>query len=91
MLLFLLDVHEIMKFLSLQFQQRNLIFTMVLPLVEKSLLDVANLRKGKGKHMLKFSNDFEGTGAYKGVQLNRGRVATRQKRQARLEEFGVCT
>ena len=40
--------------------------------------------------MLKFSNDFEGTGAYKGVQLNRGRVATRQKRQARLEEFGVC-
>ena len=40
--------------------------------------------------MLRFAENFEETGTYKGVQLNRARVLTRGKTQARLDEYGVC-
>ena len=59
-------------------------------LLEKFLLDVANLQGGKGRNKLRFASDFEHTAKYRGVELNRGRVATRTKRQARLHEYGIC-
>ena len=76
MLMFLLDSHSVMKLLSLKFQLRNLRFIQVSPFLEKTLLDLSNLRGGKGKHMLRFAEKFEETGTYKGVQLNRARVLT---------------
>ena len=90
MLMFLLDLHDIMKFLSLQFQKKFLLLINVLPLLEKSLLDVANLQGGKVPNMLRFASDFEHTAKNRGVQLNRGRVAARTQRQARLHEYGIC-
>ena len=77
-----------MKFMSLQFQKATLLLIEIVP---KALIDVANLRGGKGHSMLRFAMEFEEAGNYKGVVLNRARVVTRSKRQARLEEYGVCT
>ena len=61
----------------------------VKPLVKRTLLQLENLRGGKGTNMLEFSVSYEETGQYKGVELNRAKHATRSKTQARLEQFSL--
>ena len=47
------------------------------------------MKNGKGYSTIRFAMNFEETGKFRGVQLNRGRVVTCNKRQARLEEYGI--
>lgn len=47
MLMFMLDVHDILKFLSLRFQKQELMLIEVLPLLDVVSLDLRSLRGGK--------------------------------------------
>ena len=87
MMIFLLDLHAVMKSLSLQFQREQLLIVEVEPLLEKTFLHLENLRGGKGTKMLQFADSFEQTGNFKGVELNRARHYTRTKHQSRIEHF----
>ena len=89
MLMFLLDLHEVTKCLSLAFQREEFLLIEVKPLLKQTILNLQNLQEGKGLKMLEFSDCFEETGQYKGVELNRARYATRSKTQARLEQFSL--
>ena len=86
-MMFLIDLHRVLKFLSLQFQRNDILIIEVEPLLNKTFMALQNLRGGKGMKMLEFSDDFESTGMYKGVKLNRTRHLTRSKTQARMEQF----
>ena len=89
MLMFLIDLHAVTKALSVAFQREDILLIEVKPLVKRTLLQLENLRGGKGTNMLEFSVSYEETGQYKGVELNRARHATRSKTQARLEQFSL--
>ena len=89
MLMFLLDLHEVPKCLSLAFQREEFLLIEVKPLLKRTILNLQNLQGGKGLKMLEFSDCYEETGQYKGVELNRARHATRSKTQARLEQFSL--
>ena len=71
MLVLLLDVHKICKIVSKQFQRQNILLIEIKALLKRTLLGLENLRGGKGKHMLLFTDSYEETGKYKGVELNR--------------------
>ena len=89
MLMFLLDLHAIMKVLSLAFQRKTILLLEILPLLSRSILELENVRGGKGENMYQFSKELETTPVtkYRGVILNRCRYTTRAKRQARMEDF----
>ena len=87
MMIFLLDLHQVMKSLSLQFQREHLLIIEVEPLLERTFLHLENLRGGKGTKMLQFGQSFQETCSFKGVDLNRARHNTRTKHQSRIEEF----
>ena len=87
MLMFLLDLHEIMKVLSLHFQRKKMLLIDVLPLLQTALLDLENLRGGRGTKMLQFTRDFNATGTYKGVKLDQVGYKTRGKSQSRLDQL----
>ena len=87
MLMFLLDLHEIMKVLSLHFQREKMLLIDVLPLLQTALLDLENLRGGRGTKMLQFTRDFNARGTYKGVKLHQVGYKTRGKSQSRLDQY----
>ena len=89
MLVFLLDVHEICKIVSKQFQRQNILLIEIKALLKRTLLGLENLCGGKGKQMLLFTDSYEETGKYKGVELNRVRHETRSKSQACMEQFSL--
>ena len=59
----------------------------VLPFLQKALRELESLRGGVGTKMLKFANEFERTGTYRGQAINRARHSTRSKIQARIDEY----
>ena len=87
MLMFLLDMHMITKVFSLSLQKKKLLVLEVKPFLQRALVDLDNLKGGKGKHMLTFAREFAKTGQYKGVVLNRVRYETRATHQSRMDEF----
>ena len=88
MMMFLIDLHRVLKFLSLQFQRNDILIIEVEPLLNKTFMALQNLRGGKGMKMLEFSDDFESTGMYKGVKLNRTR---HQKHKQEWSNFQMKT
>ena len=87
MMMFLLDLHGVLKFLSLEFQRNEILIIEVEELLNRSFMALQNLRGGKGNKMFQFSEEFERTGKYKGVELNRARHQTRSQVQARMNQF----
>ena len=87
MMMFMIDLHSILKVVSLCFQKEEILIIEVEPILQKAFTAIENLRGGKGLKMLHFADNFQETGTYKGVEINRTRHATRSKLQARLEQF----
>ena len=79
-------MHGVLKFLCLEFNIEILIIE-VEALLNQSFMALQNLRGGKGNKMFQFSEEFERTGKYKGVELNRARHQTRSQVQARMDQF----
>ena len=89
MMLFMMDMHSILKFVSKYFQREEILIIEVEPLLQRAYIALENLRGGKGNKMLQFAETFPQSGKYKGVELNRARHQTRSKVQARMELFAI--
>ena len=67
MLVFMLDLQQVMKFLSLHFQRNDLLLIEVGALLQKVYIDLENRKGGKGTQMLEFSDEYEVRGGLKGL------------------------
>ena len=84
MMMFMIDLHSILKVVSLCFQKEEILIIEVEPILQKAFTAIENLLGGKGLKMLQFAENFQETGTYKGVEINQTRHETRFKVQARL-------
>ena len=89
MMLFMMDMHSILKFVSKYFQREEILIIEVEPFLQRAYIALENLRGGKGNKMLQFAETFPQSGKYSGVELNRARHQTRSKVQARMEQFAI--
>ena len=89
MMLFMMDMHSILKFVSKYFQREEILIIEVEPLLQRAYIALENLRGEKVNKMLQFAETFPQSGKYKGVELNRARHQTRSKVQARMEQFAI--
>ena len=71
MMMFMIDLHSILKVVSLCFQKEEILIIEVEPILQKAFTAIENLRGGKGLKMLHFADNFQETGTYKGLEINR--------------------
>ena len=62
MMLFMMDMHSILKFVSKYFQREEILIIEVEPLLQRAYIALENLRGGKGNKMLQFAETFPQSG-----------------------------